>query len=134
MYQKRFYDIMLVNRSQNLNLTKECDYMKKMIVLVLALVCVLGLVGCNSKNYEDKPQVVGSIKEIHDGYILIATSTTEGHPYGASFDVSINTKDCDEIPDSLAIGDEIIIYYDGKMATSDPAQINTVYAIKLKDQ
>ena len=33
----------------NLNLTKECDCMKKLITLVLALVCVLGLVGCNQK-------------------------------------------------------------------------------------
>jgi len=33
----------------NRNLTKECDCMKKLITLVLALVCVLGLVGCNQK-------------------------------------------------------------------------------------
>ena len=32
-----------------MNLTKECDCMKKLITLVLALVCVLGLVGCNQK-------------------------------------------------------------------------------------
>ena len=30
----------------NLNLTKECDYMKKLIALVLALVCVLSLCSC----------------------------------------------------------------------------------------
>lgn len=33
----------------NRNLSKEFDCMKKLIALVLAVVCVLGLVGCNSK-------------------------------------------------------------------------------------
>ena len=105
--------------------------MKKLIALVLALACVLGLIGC-SKNFEDKPTVIGSIKEIYDNHILIATSTTEGHPYGASIDISISTKDCKEIYNPLTVGDEIIVYYDGNIAESEPAQINTVYAIKLK--
>ena len=105
--------------------------MKRLLALVLALVCVLGLVGC-SRNFDDKPTVIGFIKEIHDDHILIATSTAEGHPYGASFDISINTKDCDEIYNPLTVGDEIIVYYDGNIAESEPAQINTVYAIKLK--
>ena len=30
--------------------TKECDWMKKLIALVLTLVCVLGLVGCNEND------------------------------------------------------------------------------------
>ncbi len=107
--------------------------MKKLIALVLALVCVLVLVGC-SKNFEDKPTVIGSIKEIYDDHILIATSTTEGYPYGASVDISISTKDCNEIYNPLTVGDEIIIYYDGNIAESEPVQINTVYAIKLKGQ
>lgn len=107
--------------------------MKKLIALVLALACVLGLIGC-SKNFEDKPTVIGSIKEIYDNHILIATSTTEGHPYGASIDISISTKDCKEIYNPLTVGDEIIVYYDGNIAESYPAQINTVYAIKLKGQ
>ena len=105
--------------------------MKKLIVLALALACVLGLIGC-SKKFEDKPTVTGFIKEIHDDHILIATATAEGHPYGASFDIFINTKDCDEIYNPLTVGDEIIVYYDGNIAESEPAQINTVYAIKLK--
>ena len=105
--------------------------MQKLIALVLALVCVLVLVGC-SKNFEDKPTVIGSIKEIYDDHILIATSTTEGYPYGASVDISISTKDCNEIYNPLTVGDEIIVYYDGNIAESEPAQINTVYAIKLK--
>ena len=37
----------------NLNLTKECDYMKRLIALVLALVCVLGLVGCSQQGQQN---------------------------------------------------------------------------------
>ncbi len=107
--------------------------MKKLIAFLLALVCTLGLAGCN-RNFDDKPTVTGFIKEIHDDHILIATSTAEGHPYGASFDISISTKDCNEIYNPLTVGDEIIVYYDGNIAESEPAQINTVYAIKLKGQ
>ena len=35
--------------TEDLNLKKECDCMKKLIALVLALVCVLSLVGCGQK-------------------------------------------------------------------------------------
>lgn len=106
--------------------------MKRLIALLLALMCVLGLAGCNSGNLDNTPTVTGFIKEIHDGHILIATSTSEGYPYGASFDITISTKNCDDIYKPLTVGDEIIIYYDGNISESDPAQINTVYAIKLK--
>lgn len=34
----------------NRNLTKECDCMKKLIALVLALVCVLALAGCGEND------------------------------------------------------------------------------------
>ena len=33
---------------------------------------------------------------------------------------------------SFNIGDEVVVYYDGNVAESDPVQINTVYAITLK--
>ena len=106
--------------------------MKKLIASLLALTCVLGLVGCNSRDLDDKPTVTGVIQEIHDDHILIATSTADGYPYGASIDVFISIKECDTIYTPLAVGDEIIVYYDGKMAESNPALVNTVYAITLK--
>ena len=31
------------------------------------------------------------------------------------------------------IGDEVVVYYDGNIAESYPMQINTVYAILLKE-
>ena len=48
--------------------------MKKLIALVLALVCVFGLGGCNTKsmNYiiENKPSVTGIVEEVHNDYII----------------------------------------------------------------
>ena len=49
--------------------------MKKLIALVLTLVCVLGLVGCNTKSMdyiiENKPSVTGMVEEVHDDYIIV---------------------------------------------------------------
>lgn len=49
------------------HLTKGSESLKKLIALVLSLVCVFGLVGCNDKsmNYiiENKPSVTGIVEE-----------------------------------------------------------------------
>lgn len=46
------------------------------------------------------------------------------------------SADNDVVKDDMVdfnIGDEVIVYYDGNIAESYPLQINTVYAISLKD-
>ena len=42
----------VLEEHETLNFTKECDCMKKLIALVVSLVCVLGLVGCNTERME----------------------------------------------------------------------------------
>ena len=32
----------------------------------------------------------------------------------------------------ISVGDEVVVYYNGEIAESDPLQINTVYGITLK--
>lgn len=102
--------------------------MKKLIALVLALVCVLGMVGCNNKsmNYiiSNEPSITGIVKETNENSILIENDNDE-------YWVSLNVENKDSMT-SFNIGDEVVVYYDGNVAESDPMQINKVYAITLK--
>ena len=102
--------------------------MKKLIALVLALVCVLSLVGCNNRsmNYiiENEPSIMGIVKDTNDNSILIENEDGE-------YWVSLNVENKDSMT-HFSIGDEVVVYYDGNIAESYPMQINTVYAITLK--
>ena len=102
--------------------------MKKLIALVLALVCVLGMVGCNNRsmNYiiSNEPSITGIVKETNENAILIENDDGE---YWAS----LNVENKDSVT-NFNIGDEVVVYYDGNIAESYPMQINTVYAITLK--
>ena len=62
----------------NSNLTKECDSMKKLIAIVLALVCVLGLVGCNNaEGNEVMEDFTGIVTDVNDdtGYLVEVTDS-----------------------------------------------------------
>ncbi len=109
--------------------------MKKLIALVLALVCVLGLVGCNTKsmNYiiDNKPNVTGTVKEVHNDYVIMHSDTADGYPNGSDWQISLNVENKDSYTD-LSVGDEIIVYHDGNVMETDPLKVGTVYAITLK--
>ena len=102
--------------------------MKKLIALVLALVCVLGMVGCNNRsmNYiiSNEPSITGIVKEMNENAILIENDDGE-------YWVSLNVENKDSVT-NFNIGNEVVVYYDGNIAESYPMQINTVYAITLK--
>lgn len=102
--------------------------MKKLIALVLVLVCVLGLIGCNNRsmNYiiSNEPSIKGIIKEVNENSILIENESGE-------YWVSLNVENKDGIYSPIIVGDEVSVYYDGNIAESYPMQINTVYAILL---
>ena len=102
--------------------------MKKLTALVLTFICVLALAGCNNKSVnniiENKPNVVGIIKEAADRSILIENENGE-------YWVSLNAENKDSMT-NFNIGDEVVVYYDGGIAESYPMQINNVSAIILK--
>ncbi len=109
--------------------------MKKLISLVLALVCVLGLVGCHNRsmNYiiENKPSVTGIVEEVHDDYIIVYSEKADGYPNGSNWSISLNVENKDSYTD-VVVGDEIVFYYDGMAMETDPLQVSTVYVITLK--
>ena len=102
--------------------------MKKWLILLGALVCVLSLVACDkrSMNYiiANEPDIVGIVKDINDNSILIENNNGE-------YWVSLNVENADSMT-TFSIGDEVVVYYDGNIAESYPMQINTVYAIILR--
>ena len=67
-----------------------------------------------------------------NGNAYIICTIDEIMDYGAYCDVSLDAENKDDMVD-FNIGDEVIVYYDGNIAESYPLQINTVYAISLKD-
>ena len=109
--------------------------MKKLIATVLALVFVLGLVGCNTKsmNYiiENKPSVVGVVEEVHNNYVIMYSDTADGYPNGSKWNISLNVENKDSYTD-ISVGDEIVVYHDGNVMESDPLEVGIVYAITLK--
>ena len=104
--------------------------MKKYLLLILSVICVLGLVGCNNKslNYiiSNEPSIVGTIKEVGETSILIENESGE-------YVVSLNVENSDGIYSPIQIGDEVTVYYDGNIAESYPMQINKVYAVLLQE-
>ena len=103
--------------------------MKKYLLIILSVICVLGLVGCNNKslNYiiSNEPSITGIIKETNEKSILIENESGE-------YVVSLNVENSDGIYSPIQIGDEVTVYYDGNIAESYPMQINKVYAVLLK--
>lgn len=101
--------------------------MKKTLALLLALVCLLTLAGCDrrSMNYiiANEPSIQGIVTDTTDTAILLENADGE---YWVCLDV--------ENGDSMthfSVGDEVVVYFDGNIAETYPMQISTVYAICL---
>ena len=95
---------------------------------------ILSLVGCGRSMddiIKNESSITGVVEEVYNNSILISIQT-DAYPYGAYCDVSLDAENKDDMVD-FNIGDEVIVYYDGNIAESYPLQINTVYAISLKD-
>ena len=109
--------------------------MRKQFTIILAVLIILGLTGCNNRSMnsiiKNEPSITGVVTEVHDKYIQIYIEN-EGYPYGADCDVSLDVENKDGTYSPITIGDEVVVYYDGSIAESDPMQINTVYAITLQ--
>lgn len=82
-------------------------------------------------NVVKEPHFAGTVTEVHDNSILV--SVNEGEDARRSSDlisVSLNVKLKDSMT-HFTFGDRVIVYYNGEIAESYPAQVNTVYDIVL---
>ena len=102
--------------------------MKRALALLLALVCLLTLAGCDrrSMNYiiQHEPSIQGIVTDTADTAILMENADGE---YWVSLDVQN-----DDSMTHFSIGDEVVVYFDGNVAESYPMQITMVYAITLR--
>lgn len=108
--------------------------MKKRIAFVLAMVWVLGLVGCGrtmNDIIENEPNVTGVVEEVHDDYVIMYSETAEGYPNGSRWSISLHAENKDSYTD-IVVGDEIVVYHDGNVMETDPLKVGTVYAITLR--
>ena len=103
--------------------------MRKWRLFILTLLCVLALAGCSNRsmNYiiANEPNITGIVKEANEQSILIANENGE-------YWVSLNVENEDSMT-HFHVGDEVVVYFNGNIAESYPMQINTVYAITLKE-
>ena len=108
--------------------------MKRIAALVL-LISLFNLVGCNSNSMnsiiQNKPSVAGIVEEVHEGHIILYSDSAEGYPNGSTWSIPLTVENQDSYLD-IAVGDEIVVYFDGNVMETSPLQIGTVYAITLK--
>ncbi len=107
--------------------------MKKIITVVIALALMLPMAGCVSDMndiIQNSPSIKGVVTEVYDNSFLMIGEPNEMYSTNEEYSVSLNVENGDSYGSPI-VGDEIIVYYDGSIAESDPLQINTVYAILL---
>lgn len=90
---------MKVGQISNSNLSKGCDPMKRMMALVLSLVCVLSLVGCGMKN--------DSRNEVMEEFVGIVINVNENN---TNYIVKVNDIGSSE----LVIGDVVVVQTDAE--------------------
>lgn len=101
------------------------------VVLLIAFLLVYNF---NRNDSYHKPNFTGTVTEIFDKSIMV--SVDEGEEELKSSDkiiVSLDVKSKDS-KTHFTVGDRVNVFYDGVIAESYPAQINTVYEILLVDK
>lgn len=111
--------------------------MKKLIVFVLALVCVLSLMGCSQQEQQGQngqDYFNGTILEIQDSFVLVeCLAVTSGAvSVGTEAQVRLDVTDVRGVPE-MAVGDNIRVVFTG-VQEKDPVGFDTVFAIYLLDE
>ena len=117
--------------------------MKKLIVLVLTLVCMLGAIGCDGKiNMDsdmsteqqqlDKPteqhQFNATILEIYDNHLLVEPCSGMDE-LKSSDKIEVSIQNIDKSIE-WKVGDYVLITYDGIILETYPARLNQVYKVE----
>ena len=103
--------------------------------IFLAIIYILTMIGCSNRNMnfiiENEPSVTGIVEQVYENSILIYCEQMDGYLSEVRCSVSLDVENQDSMT-HFNIGDEVVVYFNGDVAESDPLQISTVYAITLK--
>lgn len=94
----------------------------------LTVCCIFALSGCSrTMDYiiANEPSMKGTVTAVYENSFIMLDERAE------EYSVSLNPENKDSYT-SLSIGDEVVVYYNGDVAESNPPQIATVYAITLR--
>ena len=95
------------------------------------MACIAGIIGLGfaiARLLSKEDSITGVVTEVHDKYIVVQGEPNEMYHFSEEYYVSLPAEY--ENPDtSYSVGDEVIAYYDGNIAESDPLQINELLAI-----
>lgn len=117
--------------------------MKRIFILILALLCALSLIACSkdsgemgdtNNGGEDEAQTdyyfSGKVLEIYETRCLLEVTDTGNGNFTVGDKIIVNTS-IENCP-TYDIGDTLTVVFDGKVALSYPAQVLAVYRIIKK--
>ena len=111
--------------------------MKKWIVGLMAIVMCMGLVACANQEEDTQPgndtYFDAEVLEIEMGSLLVRPIGGKDVPSATEVVVSTEVQGTNPLPD-VEVGTNIRIMYGGEIAESEPAQLETVFAIYLLDE
>ena len=116
--------------------------MKKLLSMILILVMVVGLVGCNKEQVGEPPTVNGqdyfnaTVTQVNDKYILAEVTENKSGALVIGTEVSVNRSNIssEEYPE-LVVGDDIRVVYAGEILEKDPPRFQQIISVfKLNEE
>ena len=105
--------------------------MRKYIALVLALTCVLCLIGCSTKDevIEKQSEFEATVLEVTDHYLLV--EPIEGSiELNSSDEIKVGLQDKTSWP-IPQVGEMVRVVYDWLIQETDPARIPNPYRVEI---
>lgn len=105
--------------------------MKRLLTLLLALVCMMTLFGCEKKQSFFNTTVL----EVNGGSVKVKCTDAFDSGISANEEVSVSTDTVDaKGAPEMAVDDHIRVVFNGEITERDPLQLGIVYAIYLLDE
>lgn len=107
--------------------------MKRVISLILALVCLFAFVACGNNNGEPSydPEYTYIVSEVAEKYLIVTETDENGN---AKEGVIYSTPNPFYPENEIAVGDKVIIKHNGIIMESYPMQFQKIYSMEFYDK